>query len=106
MEKLSLLEFKNRCNDFCFRTFIFSTDNQSPKSIDSTVRSELTFKDMTITFNPNTICLRNKHNFLQLNKVKAVNLHKKSCPLGKVFTIICGDLNSNLHDRKYTLVAR
>lgn len=106
MEKLSLLEFKNRCIDLSFGTFIFATDNQIGGGNSDIIRSEFLFKNMIITFNPNTIFLRDKTNFLQLNKIKTINLHEEYCPLGQIFTVVCGNPNDNLNDKKFTFIAR
>lgn len=105
MKKLSLPEFRDYCGAQSFDKIIFASANQSWNNIDSTFSTELVFKRMMITFNPNIIHLRSGENILRFNKVKAIKLYEDDCLLGKVFTIVCGDLKSNSNDKEYTLIA-
>ena len=106
MKKLSLPEFRDYCDTLSFRTIILSTVNQSWHSVDSTYSASLEFNQIIISFNPNIIYLRDKRNSLQLNKVKTIKLSEDKCLLGKVFTVVCGDLQSKFNDVEYTLIAQ
>lgn len=105
MKKLSLPEFRDYYGAHSFDKIIYSSANQSWNSIDSTSSTELVFKRMIMTFNPNIIHLRNGENSLRFNRVKAIKLHEDECLLGKVFTVVCGDLKTNSNDKEYTLIA-
>ena len=107
MKKLSLSEFRDYCGALSYGKIIFSTDNnQSWNSVDSTISTELEFNNMLITFNPNVIYLKDRNNSMRFKKVKAIKLHEEDCILGKVFTVVCGDLHTKSNDKEYTLIAQ
>lgn len=106
MKKLSLLEFRDYCNSLSASTFIFSTDNQQWRGVDDNVSMDLVFHKMIITFSPNTIFFKDHRNSLRLDKVKAIKMRDSQCPLGEIFTVVCGDLIGQTHDKEYTLVAQ
>ena len=106
MKKLSLSEFRDYCGSLSYGKIIFSTDNQSWNSVDSTISTELEFNNMLITFNPNMIYLKDRKISIRFKKVKAVKLHEENSILGKVFTVVCGDLHTKLNDKEYTLIAQ
>ena len=43
---------------------------------------------------------------MRFKKVKAIKLHEEDCILGKVFTVVCGDLHTKSNDKEYTLIAQ
>ena len=106
MKKLSLSEFRDYCGALSYGKIIFSTDNQSWNSIDSTVSTKLEFNNMLITFNPNVIYLKDNKNSMRFKKVKSIKIHEEDSILGKVFTVVCGDLHTKLNDKEYTLIAQ
>lgn len=107
MKKLSLLEFKEHINDIHVNTFIFSMGNQRWKSIEDTVNLELVFKEIIITFSPNTVFFTDGKNTMSFCSVKSVKISDKPCPLGEVFTLVCGSgFSEDIHNREYTLIAR
>ena len=107
MKKLSLLEFKDYVSCMSMNTFIFSTDNQQWHNIDSTISLELCFKEMFITFSPNSIFFTGSRNTsLRLDRVKAVKIQGTQCALGLVFTVVCGEMNTKEQDKEYTLIGR
>ena len=103
---LSVREFKDLCDTLSPSRFIFSTENQLWDKADHTISVKLTFSIMLIAFNPNVICFKNSSDYLCLEKVKCIRTDKNKCALGTVFTIICGDFNSNTNDVTYTIIAR
>lgn len=106
MENLSVREFKKVCDALSPKQFIFSSENQFWDKVEHTAKVKLTFTIMLIAFNPNAICLKNKDDFLRLDRVKSIKMSDEKSILGAVFTIICGDLSNNLNDVAYTIIAR
>ena len=105
MKKLSLPEFRDYCGAHPFDRIIYSSANQTQRSIDATTSANFVFNRMIMTFNPNIIHLKSGENSLRLNKVKAIRLSDEESLLGKVFTVICGDSISKNNDKEYTLIA-
>ena len=105
MKKLSLPEFRDYCGAQHFNRIIYSSVNQTQRSIDATTSANFVFNRMIMTFNPNIIHLKSGENSLSLNKVKAIRLSDEESLLGKVFTVICGDSISKNNDKEYTLIA-
>lgn len=106
MKSISLSEFSDYCANQSFHKFIYASANQPWHSVDSTTSAVLAFEKIIITFNPNIIHLFNGKNTLNLIKVKAVRLLDKESMLGKIFTVICGDLMNDANDKEYILIAR
>lgn len=105
MKKLSLPEFRDYCGAHHFNRIIYSSVNQTQRSIDATTSANFVFNRMIMTFNPNIIHLKSGENSLSLNKVKSIRLSDEESLLGKVFTVICGDSISKNNDKEYTLIA-
>lgn len=105
MKKLSLPEFRDYCGAHHFNRIIYSSANQTQRSVDATTSANFVFNRMIMTFNPNIIHLKSGENSLSLNKVKAIRLSDEESLLGKVFTVICGDSLNKNNDKEYTLIA-
>ena len=106
MANLSVREFKEVCDTLPSKQFIFSSENQPWSRVGHTISVKLTFTIMMIALNPDAICFKNKDDYLCLERVKGVILSDVKSILGHVFTIICGDSNSNANDVAYTVIAR
>jgi hypothetical protein len=106
MSNLSLREFKKMCDSLSFKQFIFSSDNQSWSKIEHTIKMDITFTVMMIAIAPDTICLKDKNSLICLDRVKRIITSDIKSVLGTVFSIVCGDLDSDLNDVTYTIVAR
>lgn len=106
MKKISLSEFRDYFVKHSFNKIMFATDNQDWNNVDSTVAMELEFDDMLIAFNPNIIYLRDSTNSMCIKRVKLIKLPDDDCMLGRVFTVVCGNLHTKSNDKEYTLIAR
>ena len=53
---------------------------------------------------PNLICLKSSGNTMSFDRVKSVEIDTDSSVLGDVFTLFCGDFNTDDYDITYTLV--
>lgn len=105
MQKLSVWEFKEYCDNLSPRRYIFNSENQEWSRVEDTIRIKVEFGNMIISFNPNTIYLKSKNDFISLERVKYVKLSEKSL-LGEVFTIVCGNSLNSLSDKSYTIIAQ
>ena len=103
---MSVGELKRYYEGRSVRRILFCTENQSWDKVEHTAKVKLTFTIMLIAFNPNAICLKNKDDFLRLDRVKSIKMSDEKSMLGAVFTIICGDLGNNSNDVAYTIIAR
>ena len=108
MKKISLSEFRDYCADRHFNNFIFSSENQARRSVESSISMSLKFNTIKFVFNPNIIYLKNIYNddFLKLNRVKVIKISEESSLLGEVFTVVCGDSSEESNDKEYTLILR
>jgi len=107
MGKLSLAEFRSRLNSTpSNKLFVFSANNQKWHNTESTLGLELVFEKIVITFCPNTIFLSDKaNNSMKFSRVRAV-VEDEPCPLGNVFTVVCGNKDSEGGEKEYTIIVR
>lgn len=106
MKKLSVTEFKEYCELFLQKRFVFSSEYQ-PK--DSPLGLELTFEQsynfVSVFLAPNTIAFRNdKHSQLVFEGVDHINLTEKKGRCRAVFEIVCYNAHSPRCSATYTIV--
>lgn len=102
MQILSLSEFKKYLSKAAIKSFIFSTENQSLK--DDIIDVRLTFKEVFIMFSPNIMFFKDGSNSLRVDRVKKIRLSEEPSVLGEVFTIICGNIGDEIHDKELTFI--
>lgn len=105
MQVLSVAEFGRFCEEISPNCYVFSTDNQPWKTPKSPLKVVARYKIMVTTLHPNSICFKNESSCICFDRVKCVRVNPESCPVGTVFTIVCGDKNSALDDVLYTFIA-
>ncbi len=103
MQKLSVREFKEYCDDLSPHSFIFDSVNQDWCTTGETMKIKLVFDNLKISFNPNTIYLSSVSSKVLFERVKYVQVCEPSL-LGAVFTIVCGDFSSNNRNKSYTII--
>lgn len=104
MQALSMINFKKMCRNIAPTTFIFDTENQ-PGGASSNMKMVSAYSDVIFMLNPNRICFKNDSGTLCLNRVKSIKYHDDSESVGKIFSIVCGNLQSDEADVTYTFVA-
>lgn len=98
MHELSVREFKKYCDRTKILCIIFDTDNQKWSKIEHNLRMKLVFDNVSINYNPNTICLSSSSSRIYLDRVKRIKQCEESL-LGDVFDIVCSD-------KTYTLIVQ
>lgn len=104
MQKLSILEFRDLCNNMPQCCYIYDSINQDWNTVGDTMKIKQNFDGIKINFNPNTICLISSFGRLIFERVKYIRIEEPSI-LGLVFTVVCGDFSTNDNNKSYTIIA-
>lgn len=99
MQKLSVREFKNLCDQKSNRKFIFDSVNQNWCKVGETMKIKLEFDNFVISFNPNTVRLRSPAGEVVFERVRYIEECEPSL-LGDVFNIVCGFARA----KSYTII--
>ena len=103
-KKLSVCEFRNHVYTASPSSFIFDTVNQDPPGgTNETIRMKLSFDNVIINLNPNTIFLKSPYASVWFQNVKYVERDEQSL-LGAVYNIVCGDPCSDTCTRSYRII--
>lgn len=106
MKKISVTEFKEYCEHFSQKRFVFSSDHQpnnSPLGLELTFEQSYTF--VSVFLAPDTIAFRNdKHSQLVFEGVDHVKLTEKKGRYRAVFEIVCYSAYSPCCSATYTIV--
>lgn len=108
--KLSIMEFKEYCDNISSQCYVFDTYNQAWKSDVTTMSMAFRFDGMIISCNPNRICftLGEKDffgkflNYLRLERVKYV-VYKEQIAESHVFSIVCGGWSDDSDEHEYKI---
>lgn len=84
----------------------YLTENQTWYRASDPCKMKMSFPIMLIFENPNLICLKSSGNTISFDRVKSVEIDTESSLLGVIFTVFCGDFNTDGYDITYTLVVR
>lgn len=105
MEKISISEFEDFCNKKIPTVIIFHYENQVLFTLPNTFRISITFDTISVRYNPNTIKLSSKCGAVFFDLVKHVYVDKE-LPIGRVFHIVCENIDSKSANQVYTIVVR
>lgn len=106
MKKMvTMRELKEYCAKNKPHCVWYHTENQEWYKVSDPCKVRLSFPIMLICENPNLICLKSGGNSISFDRIKSVEINTEMTVLGTVFTLFCGDFNSDSYDTTYTLVA-
>jgi len=83
---------------------VFYTENQRWYCASDPCKIRMSFPIMLINENPNLICLKSGVQSILFDRVKAIEIDTDSTVLGTIFTVFCGDFNTEGYDTTYTLI--
>lgn len=103
-KKISVRELKSYYEKHKPNCIYYQTENQDWYRTSDPCKIKMSFPVMLIFENPNLICLKSSGNTMSFDRVKSVEIDTDSSVLGDVFTLFCGDFNTDDYDITYTLV--
>lgn len=103
-KKISVRELRSYYEKHKPSCICYQTENQDRYRASDPCKLKMSFPVMLIFENPNLICLKSSGNTMSFDRVKSVEIDTDSSVLGDVFTLFCGDFNTDDYDITYTLV--
>lgn len=100
---LSMREFEKLCDKLSPKSFKIVYDRQSWRDFEENVRFELSFSVMLVAYNPNAICFKEGNNYVQLERVKRIEVSSESAQKNLVATIVCGGYGDMNNDTEYAV---
>ena len=100
MSTMTVSQFKRYIGTVPYSRIIFCSDNQNWDHVGSPINLCLTFGVLSVTLNPNIICLKSGDNTVCFERIKSVDTDVSV--LGVVINVICED---DAGEICYTLVA-
>lgn len=102
MQNISVLKFKKMCEVNGPSIYSFDLENQSAAY--QSLELSSTYREMSVMFNPNRICLKNNSGTICFNRVKSINYYDESKSFGMVFGIVCGGGLADDNDVVYKII--
>lgn len=106
MKKMSLMEFKEYCEQISIKRFLFSSEYQPDNSpLGLELSFEQSYTSVSVFLAPNTIAFQDdNHNQLVFEGVKYVNISEKNKGYKAVCEIFCNDAHSSCCGATYIIV--
>ena len=106
MKKMSLMEFKEYCEQISIKRFLFSSEYQPDNSpLGLELSFEQSYTSVSVFLAPNTIAFRDdKQNQLVFEGVKHINISEKNNGYKAVCEIVCNNAHSSRCGATYTIV--
>lgn len=90
MEKLSISEFKNCCDEIQPHAYRFSTSNQHGIKLNWNINFTATYNNLIVCLFPNMVVFQGGDGALTLKNVKYI-LHQDFGQIGHIFDFVCED---------------
>ena len=101
---VSVKELKEYCETHKPQQIYFYTENQNWYRVSDPCKFRLSFPVMLIYENPNLICLKSGTATVCFDRVRCVEIDTEITVIGTVFTVFCGNKDSEGYEMTYTLL--
>lgn len=105
MNKLSVYEFGQMCEDRTLERFVFDSSKQPRQDLSVGFAYKITTRLVYYVVHPNIICFKSDDQFLRFSDVGYVDIISDAPDDGLVFDIACKKLGQNRQFRKFRFVA-